>query len=288
MKRVLALLGALFLLGAPAFLLPGCGEGGAASASEAPRMWEGEHREAVQSDEMQFQPPNAGAALVTLHTDKGDIQAVLYPDEAPLAVENFLTLAERGYYNGTEFHRVVRDFVVQGGDATGTGLGGESIWGIPFGNEYSNRLHHYAGALAMACAPENTQSNLSQFYIVAAPPGGFDAAALEKMRAAGMAEGVVEAYRLAGGLPYLDYTATVFGQVFAGMDVVDAIARVGVDDTGRPKSPVRIQSVTVQRPTAFFESETPAPAPLAPAGNAPETADAPAQSEAAPPGEVAG
>ena len=84
-----------------------------------------------------------------------------------MAVENFVGLAQQGYYNGLSFHRVIEGFLVQTGDATGTGAGGSTIWnGNSYPNEISDRLHHYAGAVAMAHAPDGASGNLSQFYIV--------------------------------------------------------------------------------------------------------------------------
>lgn len=207
-------------------------------------------RTAVTSSEAQFQLVPDDAVLVVMETSKGTVRFVLYPQYAPLAVTNFCTLAQQGYYNGTLFHRVVAGFVVQGGDPGGTGLGGDSIWGQPFATEYSDFLHHYSGALCMATANGEKDTHLSQFYVVATPQDGLDDAALQKMRDAGIREEVVEAYRQAGGAPYLDYTGTVFGQVLDGMDVIDAIARVGTDENNHPKSPVTLDRVTVLNFTA--------------------------------------
>ncbi len=223
--------------------LAGCGAS-AASGVPAPTK----NRPAVESTEPQFSPPPAGAVQATLHTSEGDIKVTLYPDYAPMACQNFVGLAGRGYYDGTAFHRVQADFVIQGGDASGTGTGGESIWGRPFYSEFTPSLRHYAGALCMAAANTGPDSLLSQFYIVAAPAGGLDETALGALTASGVSENVVNTYRQAGGLPYLDYTDTVFGQVYEGMDVVDRIAAAGADENGQPKTPITLTGITIAAP----------------------------------------
>jgi len=101
-----------------------------------------------------------------LETTQGTIELELYPDIAPLAVENFMTHIKNGYYNGIVFHRIIRNFMIQGGDPTGTGRGGESIWGKPFKDEYKNKTFNKFGVLAMANAGAHT--NGSQFFITTA------------------------------------------------------------------------------------------------------------------------
>lgn len=113
---------------------------------------------------LQLKNPPKGNPTATLHTTMGDITVVLYPEQAPNTVENFMTLAEQGYYDGVSFHRVIEDFMIQGGDPTGTGAGGESIFGESFKDEFSDQLHNFRGALSMANAGTNT--NGSQFFIV--------------------------------------------------------------------------------------------------------------------------
>ncbi len=97
-------------------------------------------------------------------TNHGAITLALFPEIAPKAVENFMSLAKQGYYNDVTFHRVITDFMIQGGDPTGTGAGGESIWGTPFADEFSLEAFNLRGALSMANAGPNT--NGSQFFIV--------------------------------------------------------------------------------------------------------------------------
>ena len=144
----------------------------------------------------------------TLHTSHGAIEFELFPDEAPKTVENFETLAEKGFYDGVIFHRVIPDFMIQGGDPTGTGRGGP---GYTFEDE-PNQHQVVRGALAMANAGPDT--NGSQFFIVTAD-----------------------------ACPWLDGKHTVFGRVVSGMDVVDQISAVERDASDRPQEPITIQRV---------------------------------------------
>ena len=113
---------------------------------------------------LQFQGVKEGDTLAIMETNHGDITIKLFPDEAPKAVENFVTHAEEGYYDGLTFHRVINSFMIQGGDPKGDGTGGESIWGEPFEDEFSDSLYNFNGALSMANSGKNT--NGSQFFIV--------------------------------------------------------------------------------------------------------------------------
>jgi peptidyl-prolyl cis-trans isomerase B (cyclophilin B) len=144
----------------------------------------------------------------TLHTSAGEIGLELYPDDAPKTVENFTKLARDGFYEGVIFHRVIPDFMVQGGDPTGTGSGGP-------GYEFEDEINEHRverGALAMANAGPGT--NGSQFFIVTA-----------------------------AACPWLDGKHTVFGRVTAGMDVVDRISRLPRDAQDRPRDDVAIERV---------------------------------------------
>lgn len=248
MKRIVALAAACFLL----MQLTGCGE---KPASEPEGVGGSKARHSVESAELQFSGLQNGDVLADIETSRGVIQVVLYPKYAPLAVENFCKLAEQGYYNGLDISRVVRDFVIQGGAAKEEGQD-KSIWGHPFNSEFSDKLHHYAGALCMASVDGKPNTHQSQFYIVQSPQDAVTEEIVEKMRAAGVREAVIETYKQAGGTPYLDYQATVFGQVYGGMDIVDAIANLPVDENGVPKSEVTIQSVTIKTYTAPVEVES--------------------------------
>ena len=211
-------------------------------------------RQAHESAEVQFTAPAEGDTIAIFDTSAGEVRAVLYPDLAPMAVDNFVGLAEQGYYNGLVFHRAEYGFVVQSGDGTGTGLGGSTIWnGNPFPAEYTDKLHHYAGALCAANSPDADPSTTSQFYFVQALPSSVDKAAQQTLTDAGVRQEVIDAYAAVGGLPYLDNTDTVFGQVYEGMDVVDKMACVDTvldeeeNDTFRPteEDTITIEKVTI-------------------------------------------
>ncbi|MBQ7816059.1 MAG: peptidylprolyl isomerase [Oscillospiraceae bacterium] len=197
----------------------------------------------VDSAELQFGGVKSGDTVATIKTNMGNIKVVLYPDYAPLAVENFVTHANNGYYNGVKFHRVIEDFVIQSGDPEGTGNGGNSIWELPFSDEFSDNLHHYTGALSMANSGEDT--NRSQFFIVTSLPKNIteDIAAL--MAEAGWRQEIIDAYKQAGGAPNLDYRHTVFGQVYEGLDIAFDISFVKTDENDRPKEDVTIESIEI-------------------------------------------
>ena len=178
---------------------------------------------------------------VLMQTTLGDIKIKLFPEIAPKTVENFLTHAENGYYEGIIFHRVIKDFMIQGGDPTGTGMGGESIWGAPFADEFSMNAFNLRGALSMANAGPGT--NGSQFFIVQAPR--VDVRMGEQMKQAGYPEEIIKAYMEQGGTPWLDHKHTVFGQVIEGMDVVDTITNVETSYGDKPAEDVVIQKITV-------------------------------------------
>ena len=184
---------------------------------------------------------NAGEVLVEMKTTMGDIKIKLFPEQAPKTVENFLGLAKKGYYNGIIFHRVIPNFMIQGGDPTGTGMGGESIWGGTFEDECVEELLNIRGALSMANAGPGT--NGSQFFIVQAKQ--VETSILKQMEVRGWSKEQVELYKKNGGTPWLDGKHTVFGQVVEGMDIVDNIANVDRNMQDKPKEDVKIESITV-------------------------------------------
>ena len=190
--------------------------------------------------------PTAGDLVAVMHTNMGDISIRLFPDHAPKAVENFTTHAANGYYDGIVFHRVIKDFMIQGGDPTATGCGGESIWGHNFKDEFTPDLHNIRGALSMANAGPGT--NGSQFFIVQADQ--VHPSLLSQMKDPRLADSfpaeTVAAYEQVGGTPHLDFRHTVFGQVYAGMDVVDAIAGVKTNSSDKPLEDVVILSIDVK------------------------------------------
>jgi cyclophilin family peptidyl-prolyl cis-trans isomerase len=158
---------------------------------------------------------NTAPSEVELHTNQGTIRIKLFPEHAPKTVENFVGLARKGYYEGIIFHRVITEFMIQGGDPTGTGRGGQSLWGKPFEDECSPELRfNKRGILAMANAGPNT--NGSQFFITTAMT------------------------------PWLDGRHTIFGEVVEGYEVVEKIERT---PTGRNDSPIEkqvIEKITIK------------------------------------------
>ena len=152
--------------------------------------------------------------FANIKTSMGDIRIELFPDEAPKTVENFVELAKKGYYNGVIFHRVIENFMIQGGDPTGTGRGGESVWGGKFKDEFSPKLtFDKAGLLAMANAGPGT--NGSQFFITLAPT------------------------------TWLNNHHTIFGKVVNGIDVVNAIGKTKTKND-RPAIDVVMNKVVIE------------------------------------------
>lgn len=175
-----------------------------------------------------------------MKTNRGAVTINLFPELAPKTVENFIGLAKDNYYNGIIFHRVISDFMIQGGDPTGTGMGGESIWEEQFEDEFSPYLFNLRGALSMANSGPNT--NGSQFFIVTATqvPGQM----IGQMEAAGYPVEVIEAYKN-GGTPWLDNKHTVFGHVVEGMDIVDEIDKTETNYADKPVEDVVIESIEI-------------------------------------------
>ncbi len=190
----------------------------------------------------QLDKVNEQNPLVTVHTNLGDFKLELFPEIAPKTVENFVTHAKNGYYNGVIFHRVIEDFMIQGGDPTGTGMGGESIYGRTFEDEFSREAFNLYGTLSMANAGPNT--NGSQFFIVTAKQ--VPAQMLKQLKDGGWPEEIVEEYAKVGGTPWLDHRHTVFGRVVEGMDIVLKIEGVKRNGQDRPLEDVVIESMDVK------------------------------------------
>ncbi len=152
---------------------------------------------------------------VVLQTNKGDITLKLYPKIAPKACENFIGLAKSGYYNGIIFHRVIKNFMIQGGDPSGTGMGGQSIWKKPFEDEFKpNVIFDKPGILAMANSGKNT--NGSQFFITTVPT------------------------------PWLNGAHTIFGEVTKGLDVVKTIENAKTGARDKPLEDIKIIKAIVK------------------------------------------
>jgi cyclophilin family peptidyl-prolyl cis-trans isomerase len=159
---------------------------------------------------------DAKKTVAVIKTNMGNIELELFSKEAPKTVENFVTLAKKGYYKGIIFHRVIKNFMIQGGDPTGTGRGGESAWGGKFNDEIVPSLvFDKEGILAMANAGPNT--NGSQFFITLAPQ------------------------------PHLNGGYSIFGKVIKGMDVVKAIGSVKTAPGDKPVKPVVMKDVVIEK-----------------------------------------
>ena len=180
-----------------------------------------------------------------IKTNMGDMTFELNETAAPKAVENFSTHAKNGYYDGLIFHRIIKDFMIQGGDPTGTGCGGESIWGKAFEDEFSLDARNYYGALSMANSGPNT--NGSQFFIVQAKdvPESL-LSQMEGLKDNGFPQEVIDKYKEVGGTPWLDFHHTVFGMITDGEDVLENIAGVKTGMSDKPVNDVVLKQLKLK------------------------------------------
>ena len=181
--------------------------------------------------------------IATIKTNHGDMRIKLFPEHAPKTVANFIALSKDGYYDGVIFHRIIKDFMIQGGDPTGTGMGGESIYGESFEDEFSEELYNVRGALSMANAGPNT--NGSQFFIVQNQHLPYSK---KEIARGGWPEPIAEIYAEQGGTPHLDRRHTVFGQLAdeASYKVLDAIAGVETGAMDKPVDDVVIETIEIE------------------------------------------
>ncbi len=202
------------------------------------------------TDMMNYTMPKFGEEIVEMVIkDKGTIRIKLFPELLPKACENFTSLVSQGYYNGLTFHRVISDFMIQGGDPNGTGTGGESVWGGKFDGGYSKYLYHVKGALAYANSELRTSNDGSQFYIVVGEQYNIE----DFMESSpynnkiNYTDNACKAYEENGGTPWLDGYYTVFGQVFEGLDIVTDICNNTATDpkNDKPLDPVIIEKASV-------------------------------------------
>lgn len=223
------------------FLLTACGTSSQNNNAQLTKQKEGNNAVTNLSYPQLTTEVADNEKLVEMETSMGKIKIKLFPENAPKAVENFVKHSEEGYYDGLIFHRVIQEFMIQGGDPNGNGTGGESIYGEPFEDEFSNQLFNLRGALSMANSGANT--NGSQFFIV--QKSSVDSSMKTEMEKIGYPEEIVAAYEKTGGTPWLDHKHTVFGQVIEGMDVVDKIANTPADAKDKPKEDVIIKKINV-------------------------------------------
>ena len=222
---------------------------------------------------LQSQMPKQGDEIAVIQTNKGEIRMQFFAEQAPKAVENFKTHAKEGYFDGLIFHRVINNFMIQGGDPTGTGTGGESIWQKDFEDEPSDELYFFKGAVAMANRGPNT--NGSQFFIVqnntvseqmlqtirqsktTEEDGdnmgiylGEKFISINKMKNA-FTDKAIDYYEQNGGSIELESVFsgsvyTIFGQVYSGLDTVDAIAVSETDASDKPIEDIVIEKITIE------------------------------------------
>lgn len=194
----------------------------------------------------QMEAPAKGEDIAIMHVKNfGDIKIKFFKNEAPKAVENFLTHAKNGYYDGITFHRVIEEFMIQGGDPSGNGTGGKSIWNEPFEPEVNIKRFPFRGTLAMASVAGVKKSLGSQFFITQANP---NQNVVSEMKVKNVPKSLVEAYSKFGGVQSLFMQYTVFGQVYEGMDVVDKIAKVKTDQSNdKPLEDVVIEKIEVKQ-----------------------------------------
>jgi len=193
-----------------------------------------------------FTPPEKGDTIITMKIkDYGTVKFKLFPEYADKGVENFVELAKKGYYDGLKFHRVIKDFMIQGGDPMGTGMGGESTWGGKFDGGTDPHLIHVAGALAYANSG-GTNTDGSQFYVVTGTVPTDDDFEYYSQKGLEFSENAKEQYKKVGGAPWLDGNYTVFGQVIDGLDVIFKVQNVSVEQSSSmPYKDVIMESVTV-------------------------------------------
>ncbi len=257
MKKIFIILGVVAL--GLIISLPGCNNSEKSETSKDISNYElGNQVENPENDE----------EIAIVETNMGTFKMRFFQKDAPKAVENFKGLAKKSYYDNLTFHRIIDDFMIQGGDPTGTGAGGESLWGSDFEDEFSKNLFNITGAVSMANRGPNT--NGSQFFINNQHPENFkgweqfdayyniytkDPEKFNKMCGgtvdmSKITDDIKNLYNKHGGNPTLDgyyNTAgkghTVFAQVFEGMDVVDKISKCKTDENNKPLEPVIIKSI---------------------------------------------
>lgn len=193
----------------------------------------------------QLSMPAKGDMIAIMTTNRGTIKFKLFPNECPKTVENFTTHAKNGYYEGIIFHRVINNFMIQGGDPTGTGCGGESIWGKSFEDEFDLSARNYYGALSMANSGPNT--NGSQFFIVQASTVPENLLSqMEQLKDNGFPQEVIDTYKEKGGTPWLDFHHTVFGMITDGTDVLEDIAATKTGMNDKPVYDVVIDTIEIE------------------------------------------
>lgn len=204
---------------------------------------------APKLDDVDFQnftaPAEGEEIAVITFKDFGQVKIKFFPELAEKGVENFVSLAKDKYYDELIMHRIIEDFMVQGGDPKGNGTGGSSFWGEDFEIEATDKLYNFTGAVCYAHAQGG--GNGSQFYIVNSAASNITDDTFKQLSAQGLEfpANVKAKYKEVGGAPHLDGNYTVFGQVFEGMDVIQKISEVEVDGSDKPIDQVIIEKVEI-------------------------------------------
>jgi|GEM_PF-89743 len=264
------------LIAALIIFIPMCNEGGACyvdcSRNEVVSESDVDDANAPATFADQLAVPANGEKIAVFETTAGTFKIRLFRNNAPITVDNFTNLIQSGYYDGVTFHRVIDGFMIQGGDPTGTGTGGKTFLGGALPDENDNGLYHFRYAVSMA----NTgapNSGTSQFFIVDADNvfAGVDQSGKvntytvdELITKLNYDEGVANLYNMIGGTPILDAEArvgtgvpahTVFGQVFEGVEVIDAISGVETDENDKPLEDVVIIRAYVENYSIEYISD---------------------------------
>ncbi len=201
----------------------------------------------AEAAEKQMSKPKKGETIAVIKVKGyGEMKFKFFNDIAPKAVENFVTHAKEGYYDGLKFHRVIEGFMIQGGDPEGTGYGGESIWGTGFGTELDRSLVPYKGSLCMAMS-SLPNSIGSQYFITQA---NYDVTEASYLKQGGYSNDLIEQYKKYGGSIYSLYMKyTVFGQLYEGFNVLDKIANVEKTYSSNGELSVPVEDVIVEKVT---------------------------------------
>ncbi len=245
---------AFSILIAPFLILSGCSGSQKHSSSDLSDKKVGYQLDAPKKDE----------EIAIVSTNLGQFKMRFFPEAAPKAVENFKVHSKNGYYNGLIFHRVINNFMIQTGDPSGNGTGGESIWHEPFEDEFTNKLFNITGSVSMANSGKNT--NGSQIFINQGGKENFHGwdyyqtiydkhknnKSVSTIDMSKLTDDIKELYNNNGGNPHLDGALntlnkghTVFAQVFDGMDVINKIASVEVDSSDKPLKDVIIEKIEI-------------------------------------------
>lgn len=262
MKKISKILGVL-TMSSILFSLPGCANSENKQDENVPSS--------TKKVGYQLEKPSEGEKIAIMTTSEGVVKVRLFPEEASKTVENFIGLSDKEYYDNSIFHRVIKDFMIQGGDPNGNGTGGQSIWGKDFEDEFNSKLFNITGSIAMANRGPNT--NGSQFFINNQDPKNFKGweqydqyYKIYKQNPQSFNQNyggtidmskvndeIKNLYKTYGGNPHLDgylNTAnrghTVFGQVFEGMDVINKISDTETDENDKPLKPITIKTIKIE------------------------------------------